>query len=1089
MLFFKKNYILITSTVLLVCCFGIGNSVVAQEQTTNCIQNSTEGGKTCLPIEGVSSDWQLYTYHHADSLNASHCAIDFYSDKEPTVGSGGDDGIRINYNPDVYALWNGKVIYASATDSSCGRMIRIQTTQEQAGQKIFNTNGDHLISAYFVVEYCHLEDISIENNGGSIDAGTYIGRAGASGGTNRSETSLGSFVPNYWKHITGSHLHLRVRVVESGGFFDIDKRLSIPENVLSKMSIFQGVKFSSSWQSQANKNQEKLCNKYTIDPSAEPLVCISVNNVISTGDPSVVLQKPPDIGGGYYLQTYTGHGELVAPKEDRCIGALDIYTKNNKNEVVTRRSNALEVYSPFDNGVVQLVGNLDGVKDSLETGCGNGVRIYYPSLDLQLSICHLSVSDGSKIPVNAGGVVNKGSVIGYLKENNVGDATSAHIHINMYKLREGTQERVNMLTEIEIATLLGIDIIQYPIDYVRDESGEYRRRQLACVQQYENTCSEIDYIHRVRIYNDSKIFPANKPRVEEKEEKNVTNIEVEDIGETPLQLSWAKINGIDIANADLGGIMSYFFTLILWVAIILTLLSIIYIGFLYIVSQDNPNNLAEAKERLQKIFIGILILLTSYILFSWLGIDPNATIEKKNLPQKVISFPSSGHGIDEGSFEGWYRYIPVGASIREMWTTYNAIIGECENSSSNNKETRENCGGLSYNEGGLAVNEPNRIGSDSLKTILEGIEVCIENKSSSNPGEDEQQKINNVEKYIENINNSYDNFVKSVGKNVKLNELARLDSRKCSKYLGSRSILYTCTAAQEQSVDPTNKKDCDDLYALGEEPNNRIQSSYDRGVSAEELSKAKLDYFCDGIILPMRKIASINVGELMNGPIVYYQPAGYGIIDRKLVPMSRIPVNGNIDSLLRNMSFLRSAVYDLGYDCSSSVDIDQLSNYSNVFTNARQNIYSAMQEIISEEAPIRAEVFSVLSEDDISDYLKGNCIEFGDDGMILQTRIRNNEYASNYEEVCKVDARIIKSVLEDKISDTLQNASPDRRSPSITCSEMKKKIEKFEKDGRVVGESCEKYDSCCPNEKAKEFAQQCEPLDIFKCRARGYDWK
>jgi hypothetical protein len=72
----------------------------------------------------------------------------------------------------------------------------------------------------------------------------------------------------------------------------------------------------------------------------------------------------------------------------------------------------------------------------------------------------------------------------------------------------------------------------------------------------------------------------------------------------------------------------YIFNLSILIGIIIAVLSLIYGGFLYISSGDNPSSLQEAKSQITASFLGLLILLTSHLVLHTL----NPTLTIANLP-------------------------------------------------------------------------------------------------------------------------------------------------------------------------------------------------------------------------------------------------------------------------------------------------------------------------------------------------------------------------------------------------------------------------------------------------------------------------
>ena len=1077
---FKKNYIFLIFFVLFIIGVFEFFEYKVDANSQECFKNTEGGGNTCLPLEGRQGNWIMHTYD-------KQCALDFYPTGDPSPGGGGDTP-GVDYDKEIYAMWDGVVQTVDrGASSSCGYMIRIESTPEQAGQPSPDGNN------YFL-EYCHLD--SIRNNiiqGARIRAGTLLGIMGSSGRGDR----------YFWKNTSGSHLHLRVRVGLQNYSNEAYRRTSIPEKDLEKLPVFNTMTTSIGWSFHSNNNYNNHCNIYNnilgsggsapidgggISLPRQPDYPTPIRR-ISTGDPSIVVDRPSD--GDYLLQTYPTHGTYSAPQGDLCAGALDIYPTNSGGQTVGILTTPLKVMSPWGSGYVAVA------SDQIDADCGPGVTITY-SNRYQITMCHLSKEPGSKIRVKAGERVSAGETIGYLYER-TGNATAVHVHLNVYRL-DNTGNRIDMLTETEVATLLGIDLNKYPIRFAPfggHNLEEYKKNQLACpnnITQY----TSIEYITRG---DNQYVFNVCIAEDKDADDKPVTRVikKVASMQGIPLQLKWMSIGGVDLEDASLAGIINYFFSLVLWIAIILAFFSLIYVGLLFITSGDNPDNLSEAKERLKKVFIGIVILLSSYIMFSFLGINPDEDIlsdmEKGRESTKQIHLPKEGDYGQVEFFDGQYKYIPFGAAVREMWTTFNAMDGQCEIGSGG--VDQEKCGGLSYEEGGLKVNEPSRGGEDGVETILTGVRVCIANKQSTLDAV-ELAKREAVLSLAGSVDAGYEDFKSIAEPNTKINEENRIGARSCqAEYISSydtySNTLYTCTGAQRETNNPNNKKDCEELYALGGKPAQRIQESYPTTPFNDgELNSARLDYFCSGLSTSMNKIASFNIGELMYGPIAYYKPAGYGIIDRKLVNDFATHGHPKTEYVFSNMVNLKYALDDLrDGNCSDYADVDKLIEYPESFIGARDVMHSAVREIIHEEGPIRADIFSSISNDDIADYLKGNCIRFDQDeniGMILQTRVRDNNYARNYEDICETDSRTIRRVIESKVANTIQNAQPDRLSASKTCEEIKQLVNNSKND---IGEYnyCPKDDPCYPNEQMESYSKICEPVDIFKCRAVGNKWQ
>ncbi len=104
---------------------------------------------------------------------------------------------------------------------------------------------------------------------------------------------------------------------------------------------------------------------------------------------------------------------------------------------------------------------------------------------------------------------------------------------------------------------------------------------------------------------------------------------IADYQDSILQLEWPDLgtqggninNNID--DISLGGLVNYFYSLSLWLSILIAFISILYVGFEYIASGQAPARRKIAQERIKNIFIGILILLCSVIILNLINPDFN----------------------------------------------------------------------------------------------------------------------------------------------------------------------------------------------------------------------------------------------------------------------------------------------------------------------------------------------------------------------------------------------------------------------------------------------------------------------------------
>ena len=122
-----------------------------------------------------------------------------------------------------------------------------------------------------------------------------------------------------------------------------------------------------------------------------------------------------------------------------------------------------------------------------------------------------------------------------------------------------------------------------------------------------------------------------------------------------------------ISNQDevsLGRVVNYFYSLSLWIAIVIAFISLIYAGFSYMMSAQNPGQMKDAQNRIQHIFLGIIILLSSVIMLNFINpelktIEPSCKDEKCKVEKSKfdISVPESGF---EGSAKNLYNKYQTG---------------------------------------------------------------------------------------------------------------------------------------------------------------------------------------------------------------------------------------------------------------------------------------------------------------------------------------------------------------------------------------------------------------------------------------------
>lgn len=228
--------------------------VGGQPCTDKCLVSKAPGSTgvvTCFPIRGIHEDWKLLTY-------STQCALDFYPKKDSQPGwcNETEDGA---YTQPVYSMWDGDLVHAYHTSSTCGKNVRIKHKPEQSG-----------LNRVVYTDYCHLETMNVKDadndeDGIQVKAGQYLGISGASGDKKRVNGN------DYWKdrsnilcpngtvvtspnkcpcentnpeecspaprvQCTGSHLHFRIHYEIPRGKEHRD--VSIPETSLIQWPIF-----------------------------------------------------------------------------------------------------------------------------------------------------------------------------------------------------------------------------------------------------------------------------------------------------------------------------------------------------------------------------------------------------------------------------------------------------------------------------------------------------------------------------------------------------------------------------------------------------------------------------------------------------------------------------------------------------------------------------------------------------------------------------------------------------------------------------------------------------------------------------------
>jgi len=97
-----------------------------------------------------------------------------------------------------------------------------------------------------------------------------------------------------------------------------------------------------------------------------------------------------------------------------------------------------------------------------------------------------------------------------------------------------------------------------------------------------------------------------------------------------LNLDYPEFGGFDLnVHQDLNQIVAWFYYFIISIAGIAVFIMLIWGGFQWLTSAGSPAKIADAKDRISSAFLGLLIILASYLILQ--VINPELTT--LNLPQ------------------------------------------------------------------------------------------------------------------------------------------------------------------------------------------------------------------------------------------------------------------------------------------------------------------------------------------------------------------------------------------------------------------------------------------------------------------------
>ncbi|MDD3729157.1 MAG: pilin [Candidatus Pacebacteria bacterium] len=129
-----------------------------------------------------------------------------------------------------------------------------------------------------------------------------------------------------------------------------------------------------------------------------------------------------------------------------------------------------------------------------------------------------------------------------------------------------------------------------------------------------------------------------------------------------LELSYPTIGGLSPQNTSfpISNYVSYIFSFVIYIAGIIALLALTVAGVNYLISMGNPGKIKEAKEKVLKVFFGVLIIFASFLLLrtispSFVQLD----FEELDPINPIIIEPIEPPVIEYGDF----KYSPETADL------------------------------------------------------------------------------------------------------------------------------------------------------------------------------------------------------------------------------------------------------------------------------------------------------------------------------------------------------------------------------------------------------------------------------------------
>jgi len=94
-----------------------------------------------------------------------------------------------------------------------------------------------------------------------------------------------------------------------------------------------------------------------------------------------------------------------------------------------------------------------------------------------------------------------------------------------------------------------------------------------------------------------------------------------------LNLNYPSFGGFDLnTNQNLDQIVAWFYYFIVGISGFAAFIMLVWGGFQYLTSAGNPTQISDAKDRMQKALLGLLLILASWLILQ--VINPDLTILK-----------------------------------------------------------------------------------------------------------------------------------------------------------------------------------------------------------------------------------------------------------------------------------------------------------------------------------------------------------------------------------------------------------------------------------------------------------------------------